>query len=1017
MPLTRAEKRAEKEAQFNHLFDTILQLPTTDVLYNIFKSNNFTCIEDIISIKDDGFEKLQFIDKNNKKTSPLEPLLLRLRIVKAFYYHLKEKHNLDIIDWKDESVVTSEIFDKFRVSVYHPSAPTKPGVHRNLNLNQNNETNQLPQNKPAKSLASEFRKGIRREKSAYFVLKDEHVWNSWKCKTIATMNAHGCQNIANPNYKPQSLDETLLLREQNNFMYDVFATILQTTMGIHYVSIHEDDRDAQLVWKDYSTYMKTSTSVDMHIQELMSSLTSLRLSQNYRGTTQKFIIDWLDKMMQYEKLTPLEAHFTPTVKKAMLQNAVQQFKAFTQVKTQEQMEIARGSGPMVFNQYVSLLLNVSAAYDKKFEIASNPTQMRLVNMHQHNQMYSYEYEEEDNYEWDTQLDDQYFGSYLIQASDRTNQRFRPSLPRTVWESLSKSDQLAWDQILIKGKWDVIKGLRKAVNSSAQNTDNLTVSTQPSTTIASENKGNTVRFQTKVHESSINSNDSLKNESSSVSSITKLTHPSKAGSVLINAVKSTPNIANEDDLHPADLQKFLSEDQIKRSKPVFPQLSPSKFKVNQHTYRILSFAHSSKRGALVDRGANGSIAGADMRIVATTDRSVDVCGIDNHEILGLKIVTAGGVVESNKGKIIVIIHQAAHVPNGKTILSSSQAEHFGTKVNNRSSKIDSDGQVIKTLDGFTMPLDFYNGLPYLAIRPFTDNEWETLPHIVLTSDVEWDPSVLDRDSDNFLHISQEVATKIDDGISHFGMTNSVHANCVNIESNKSLFSLYDANLNESRPSTCDLGALQKYFLHSPIDVFQRTLKATTQYAQAGWITNNITNTFRSPFPALNVRRRHESVATDTIFSDVGAIDDGSTCAQIFVGMSTKFCDVVGMKTDGQFVHALMDTIRKNGAMDRIVTDGGEALISAKVKNVLRHLCIKNWHTEPHYQHQNPSERRYNDVKRKMQIIMNSSGAPAHCWLLCLHYVVFIMNRMDFQSIGWRTPFEKLTGDNPDVSMIY
>ena len=213
------------------------------------KWNNFTCIEDIISIKDDGFENLQIIDKKNKKTSPIEPLLLRLRIVKAFYYHLKEKHNLDIIDWKDESVVTSEIFDEFRVSVYNPSAPTKPGVHRNLNLNQNNKTNQLPQNKPAKSLASEFRKGIRREKSAYSVLKDEHVWNSWKRKTIATMNAHGCQNIANPNYKPQSLDKTLLLREQNNFMYDVFATILQTTMGIHYVSIHEDDRDAQLVWK------------------------------------------------------------------------------------------------------------------------------------------------------------------------------------------------------------------------------------------------------------------------------------------------------------------------------------------------------------------------------------------------------------------------------------------------------------------------------------------------------------------------------------------------------------------------------------------------------------------------------------------------------------------------------------------------------------------------------------------------------------------------------------------------
>ena len=116
------------------------------------------------------------------------------------------------------------------------------------------------------------------------------------------MNAHGCQNVANPNYQPNSLDESLLLREQNNFMYDVFASILQTTMGAHFIAVHEDNRNAQLVWKDYTTYMKTSTSADMQIEELMSSLTSLRLSQNYRGTTQKFLIDWLDKMMQYEKL-------------------------------------------------------------------------------------------------------------------------------------------------------------------------------------------------------------------------------------------------------------------------------------------------------------------------------------------------------------------------------------------------------------------------------------------------------------------------------------------------------------------------------------------------------------------------------------------------------------------------------------------------------------------------------------------------------------------------------------------
>ena len=164
--------------------------------------------------------------------------------------------------------------------------------------------------------------------------------------------------------------------------------------------------------------------------------------------------------------------------------------------------------------------------------------------------------------------------------------------------------------------------------------------------------------------------------------------------------------------------------------------------------------------------------------------------------------------------------------------------------------------------------------------------------------------------------------------------------------------------------------------------------------------------RSPFPALNVRRRNEYVATDTIFSDVTAIDNGATCAQIFVGISTKYCEAIGMKMDGEFFHALMDNIRKIGAMDKIVTDGGEALISTKVENILRHLCIKNWQTKPYDQHQSASEQLYKDIKLNLNRILNSSCAPANCWLLCLSYTIFVMNCMVLQYLQWRTPYEPL-----------
>ena len=54
------------------------------------------------------------------------------------------------------------------------------------------------------------------------------------------------------------------------------------------------------------------------------------------------------------------------------------------------------------------------------------------------------------------------------------------------------------------------------------------------------------------------------------------------------------------------------------------------------------------------------------------------------------------------------------------------------------------QCLITPDGFHVPLHIKNGLPYLKMRPPTDRELSNpdIPHVVLTSDVDWDPSVLD-----------------------------------------------------------------------------------------------------------------------------------------------------------------------------------------------------------------------------------------------------------------------------------
>ena len=82
-------------------------------------------------------------------------------------------------------------------------------------------------------------------------------------------------------------------------------------------------------------------------------------------------------------------------------------------------------------------------------------------------------------------------------------------------------------------------------------------------------------------------------------------PSASGTSLINAAKSTKTTIKEDELHPADLRKFLSEDHVKKSVTSTKSLNTMKFKANNVThYTILSYSASiDKRGALIDRGSN------------------------------------------------------------------------------------------------------------------------------------------------------------------------------------------------------------------------------------------------------------------------------------------------------------------------------------------------------------------------------------------------------------------------------
>jgi hypothetical protein len=71
----------------------------------------------------------------------------------------------------------------------------------------------------------------------------------------------------------------------------------------------------------------------------------------------------------------------------------------------------------------------------------------------------------------------------------------------------------------------------------------------------------------------------------------------------------------------------------------------------------------------------------------------------------------------------------------------------------------------------------------------------------------------------------------------------------------------------------------------------------------------------------------------------------------------------MKSPAQFPGVLTDEIITRGAPTKLISDSDSACVetSKEVRGILCTYGISSWQSEPHQQHQNPAERRYQTVK--------------------------------------------------------
>ena len=66
--------------------------------------------------------------------------------------------------------------------------------------------------------------------------------------------------------------------------------------------------------------------------------------------------------------------------------------------------------------------------------------------------------------------------------------------------------------------------------------------------------------------------------------------------------------------------------------------------------------------------NGGLAGVDVHVLERTGRKVSVTGIDDHELPGLDIVTCVALIQTNHGKVNMLMHEYSYYGRGNTIHS-------------------------------------------------------------------------------------------------------------------------------------------------------------------------------------------------------------------------------------------------------------------------------------------------------------------------------------------------------------
>ena len=186
-------------------------------------------------------------------------------------------------------------------------------------------------------------------------------------------------------------------------MYAVFTNTILADKEKYLVQ-HEGDYNAHTIHKEFLAHISASTESSVVSSTILMYITPAKFGIDaWNGLSESFILHWRNQVSEYEKLVDITDRFSNTIKRSMLENAVDQLAKLRDFKTTAtQLQVSNGT-IISYDRYISLLYRSTQSSDTQFTTSINfKGQKRTEYQHE-----TTSYENNKNYEHHVDINIEY----------------------------------------------------------------------------------------------------------------------------------------------------------------------------------------------------------------------------------------------------------------------------------------------------------------------------------------------------------------------------------------------------------------------------------------------------------------------------------------------------------------------------------------------------------------------------------------------------------------------------------